>query len=205
MFATRFSAAQVRQAVDACRSGRHPSEVGRELGVSERTVMRWRRRLAADAGEAEPVASPSRATALLPAIRIFSALGDVALVWAALDEPVALADAKMLWGGQLVPEPLVLSLVGDPEQGYHLLALGRIPGGFGDAAVAPRIEVRDAAGATIVAADAVAIEPLLPPTAESCRACPTSSAIAPCASWPRRAEPFSSCTRIRPSRPSAAR
>ncbi|BBK36717.1 hypothetical protein STAQ_17950 [Allostella sp. ATCC 35155] len=163
MFATRFSAAQVRQAVDACRSGRHPSEVGRELGVSERTVMRWRRRLAADAGEAEPVASPSRATALLPAIRIFSALGDVALVWAALDEPVALADAKMLWGGQLVPEPLVLSLVGDPEQGYHLLALGRIPGGFGDAAVAPRIEVRDAAGATIVAADAVAIEPLLPP------------------------------------------
>ncbi|WP_374440993.1 glycosyltransferase [Stella sp.] len=162
MFTTRFSEAEIRQAVDACRSGRHPSEVGRELGVSERTVLRWRRRLAADAGEAEPVAMPSRATALLPRPRLFAALGDVALLWAPLPEPVAMADAKMRWGGEPVPEPLVFSIVGDPEQGWHLLVLGRVPGGLSPGATAPAIEIRAADAALLVAAPAAPIEPLVP-------------------------------------------
>lgn len=163
MFATRFSEADIRQAVDACRSGRHPSEVGRELGVSERTVLRWRRRFAADPGEAEPVAAPSRATALLPPARIFAAMADVALVWAPVPEAVPLAEARMFWGGVAVPEPLVFSIVGDPEQGYHLLALGRIPGGVAAGAAAPAVEVRTAADEIVLAADGIAVEPLVPP------------------------------------------
>ncbi|BBK42023.1 glycosyl transferase family 2 [Allostella vacuolata] len=163
MFTTRFTEADIRRAIDACRSGRHPSDVGREFGVSERTVHRWRRRLAADGGEAEAVVRPSPATAVLPGCRVFAALGDVALICAPIAESVPLADAGMRWGGVQVPEPLVFSIVGDPERGYHLLALGRIPGATLRAGSdAPAIEVRTAAGDVVLSVAGSPIEALVP-------------------------------------------
>lgn len=165
MFASRFAEADIRRAVDACRAGRHPADVGREFGVSERTVHRWRSRFPADGGgEVEPAATPGTAPAP-QRHRVFRVLGDVVLVHALIDGPVPLADARMSWAGEAVPEPLVFAVVGDPEQGYHLLVVGRVPAnGFATAAApvtSPAIEVRTASSDLVVAMDGVPVEELV--------------------------------------------
>ncbi len=154
MFASRFSEADVERAVAAFQSGVRPAELCRDLGVSERTLYRWRRRLDGSAPVAPAQGAPTRT-------RLFAVVGDVFLLCTPIPGPMPLAQARMDWNDEPVPEPIVFSIVGDPEQGWHLIALAREPADA-DGDHAPRIEVRSAADEIVCRIDGVGREPLVP-------------------------------------------
>ncbi|MGE0724961.1 MAG: glycosyltransferase [Alphaproteobacteria bacterium] len=156
MFESRFTGDEIERAVAAFDRGEAPIDICRTLGISERTLYRWRRRLGG--GPAVRASSPPE-TRTLSGDRIYDLVPGVAVLCARIADPVPLAQAKLRWDGELAPEPVVFSIVGDGDDGYRLLAIARVPAGAAPATAA--IEVRTAAGGIVLSLPAVPRNPLL--------------------------------------------